>query len=134
MISGDYYFDIQIPNTFSIKKNEEEKSLTKGAAQIFDAEGNEVLSIYTYAAGEGTPKGNLIIDEVPFTIHYFEDIQCLANLSATNWTPGTMPLFNIRVICEKANQEQLDQYKSIIQSIKFSPQLKEVLMGKAKSS
>lgn len=134
LISGEYSFDIQIPNTYSIKKNENDNSLTKDSAYIYDEVGNEVLFIYTYAAGERTPRGNLSIDGVPFTINYFEDIQCLADLDATNWVPGTKPLFSIHLRCDKANQEQLDQYKTIIQSIKFSSALKDVLMGKVQPS
>lgn len=134
LISGEYSFDIQIPNTYSMKKNENDNSLTKDAAYIYDDYNKEVLFFYTYAAGERTPIGNIPIDGVPFTINYFKDIQCLADLDATNWIPGTKPLFGIHVRCDKASQKQLDQYKTIIQSIKFSPALKDVLMGKIKPS
>jgi hypothetical protein len=129
LISGEYSFDIQIPNTYTIKKFESNNSLTKDAASIADDQGKEVLSIYTYATGERTPIGNLTINSVPFTINYFKDIQCGAHLDATNWEPGTQPLFSILVTCDKATAEQLAQYKTIIQSIKFSPALKNVLMG-----
>ena len=87
------------------------------------------MSIYTFAAGESSPKGSMVIDGVPFTIDYFKEVQCLTDIGAANWVPGTEPLFNIHLNCNNATEQQLSEYTKILQDIRFSPQLKTVLMG-----
>lgn len=133
VISGKYSFDVQIPDNYSIKKYNDFESLAKDAAMIFDENDIAVLDISTATFGESSPVGSIIIDDVPFIINYFKDVGCLADINPTNWLPGTKPYFNIHVFCDKtgkATDKQLQTYKQIIQSMTFSPALKNVLLGK----
>lgn len=131
-IEDNYWFEITVPPGYKIELHNDQPTLAIGGrdvATIQNDKGQGVLDIYTYAAGENSPVGTTTIDNVPFFTEYSKTVQCSADLGATNWVPGTKPLFNIHITCEKATNQELATYTNIIESIRFSPALKEVLLG-----
>lgn len=120
----DNYFIITYPPKYSIGVDKYE------TLRIYDDQKRQVLSIYNYAGGESGPAGGRkLIDGVPFTLDY-NNIECLSEISPTNWQPGAQSLLNIHVDCNEATQEELDAYTKIIENIKFNPALKKTLLGK----
>ena len=124
--TSESFFNISVPSTYSIEVD----SKAADTLRIYDEQKEQVLSIYNYAGGERSPKGSIVIDGVPFTLDYYNEIKCLSDISPTNWQPGTPSLLTIHVDCNEATSEQLKTYTMIIKNMKFNPTLKKTLLGK----
>ena len=112
------YFDISFPQNYSIKISDED-------LRIKDEKDNDIITIYNFVSSDAKPTGKTTIDDMQYDINDFKDIECLANLSPTKWRSNNQSLMNIHLDCPNGDQNLLKKYIQIIQSIRFSPELKK---------
>lgn len=134
ILQDGYSFDITLPNGYQYKKGRQGDHLgyvSDKSGEIF------VRFLVSSGGGELSPKGSTIIDGVPFTIDYRENIGCNADIYPTNakYPGGNYLYFQIMAKGCKDDKEWLESIpnknmEQLLQSIKFNLKLKELLLGK----
>ncbi|HUV47306.1 MAG TPA: hypothetical protein VMW29_04175 [Candidatus Bathyarchaeia archaeon] len=132
VIQDDYSFELVIPSGYSLKNKREGDYV----AYILDSKEEKIIGFsISSPGGELTPKGEITIDDVPFKIDYRSTIGCPAYIY-----PSKQPFtaeglyFQIRTWCPDKEKSDNIIYDQIIKSLKFSQNLKNLLLGKTESS
>lgn len=129
IIQDYYFFKVTIPSEYKLIKGKGDY-----IRYITNRSGEKIIGFYISSGlGEGRRTGQIVIDGVPFTVMYTYRgiISCPVDLYATNaqFKRGHL-YFGIITWCKDAHEEQDDVYERVIRSIRFSEDLRAVLLGK----
>lgn len=133
VFNSDYYFNITLPEGYEWTK-------TNGGenGKIIDKDGKYLIDLAFVPLGEGdTPQGYTNIDGVSFSTHGMANISCGSGyLEQAEFKPNnhdynteTILIFTIYPSC-KGTSDTTQKVKQVIDSISFSPKLKEAVEGK----
>ena len=129
-IQGAIFFKVTIPPDYTLINGNGDY-----IRYMTDRSGDILMGFYISSGlGEGLPKGQILIDDVPFTIegefNSNTGAYCPANLYATNAQFRIDHLyFGIHTWCKNGHDEEVDMYQRVIRSVRFSKELKAVLLG-----
>lgn len=132
IIQDEYWFSLFIPDGYYLKPGPGDYDI--GAIYnnhkiIIRFSGNST------PGGESAPTGSFNIDSIPFTVEYRSDktLGCPMSMKPSyfgNNLRNNSIYFNLLTWCKDEKEDHDPVYEQIIKSIRFSPRLKEVLIGK----
>lgn len=128
IIHDAYYFQVSLPHGYALKEGD-----GSYIRYVTNTRGKNIVGFYISSfGGERYAMGRTHIDNVPFTVDYTYRgvISCPADLYATDAQFTTDHLyFGIVTWCKDPEDAQNGVYERIITSIKFSEDLRAVLLG-----